>query len=304
MTLDLNDCENEIRDNIFKSTNSITNPNISSNDFKWSDLLLEYEKDRFSDTVKLYKIINDPNLSFQILSTAYKQLKQTAESSTILLYELCTNNLIDDIKKVSDLPIWKEDESIVNESYLLPSTYITSIGENILQIFQKLEPLDSDKPIKDNYFNNINLQLWKEIGGAIGINRNYVPQFKEIKEEENENTEENVEETQTRSMQWIIVICKGLLGHLILQIANIKSIKPKGKKQLCTDISYVKNIFSALGLEIDPIFNILTKILNKSYEELKNHIQNLTLLTPNDPGYEDLVLEMEISKLILHISSI
>lgn len=275
----------------------------------------------------------------------------------------------------------------------MPSTYITHLGESVLQLLEVLEPLDTDdssqissnllstristssstsliddnkknessktstNTLISNCINNINLSLWKTLGGTLGINKNYIPIVKskddnematspsnannnstdptggitsatadddEIEEmippqavsgdlnqqQQPQKSSEDNKNTVTKSIEWLIIISEGLLGNYIMEILNIENIKVHGKNQLNTDISYVKNIFTALGLEIDPIFDLLSQYLQIDVDGLKKEIERMNELLNNNNtannasnNSENIQLKTELAKWLIRITS-
>jgi hypothetical protein len=80
--------------------------------------------------------------------------------------------------------------------------------------------------------------------------------------EEEIEKEENVEmATLTLVNDWLCSIADVIVGLLFCQILSIKKITSSGRRQLETDVTYIRNVISALGLLPHPLLTHLLTLL-------------------------------------------
>jgi hypothetical protein len=212
---------------------------------------------------------------FPKVDEARTRLSQSCHS---LIFNVCYAVPRRHLSSLPSMVVWKE-ENVADElaSYgTLPQQYITHVGEHILALVQALEPFASDPSalsLANDAMSNIRdvaLPFWRELmhacGGADtsdGVVRalmegkdisSRVVRRTSLEEEERDLEEEDEQSRATAAFcnAWLDVVGLAVTGRLLERIVRIPSLTSKGCEHLKSDLSYLINVFSALGVTGHP----------------------------------------------------
>lgn len=217
------------------------------------------------------------------LKSSHTALQHFVETCRKLVFDECFVVPGDWLKAIPDLPDWvKEDNGdndIIDSYSTLPQPYITHVGEHILALVQVLEPFASSN---ENLFyakkvmNDVNVLsrgAWSELASLLGcvddtshgedvqvINSimsgenlpDYVRTIDYLNSEEEDDESHASDEGHMFCNEWLQVVSTALVGRLLERILRIQKLSSKGLEHLSTDLNYIENVFSALGIDGHP----------------------------------------------------
>jgi len=198
------------------------------------------------------------------------------------------------------------------ESYgILPQSFITHVGEHMLALVQALEPFASDTDAL-GLANEIMVgvmevavQPWKEFVAAAGCSftgdeksqleilmrgKDLTKYFLEEEDDdalgdnsgENDDDEEEEEEEDADAKasaafcnQWLDVVGLAVTGRLLERTMRIPRLGRKGAEHLSTDLNYIMNVFTALGVagHPHPLLGYVAQLVTLDEESLRSKIQ-------------------------------
>ncbi|CAB9508810.1 Golgi complex subunit 7 [Seminavis robusta] len=193
------------------------------------------------------------------------------------VYDVCSAVPRKHLRGISTMASWKEESGNDDlASYgTLPQTYITQVGEHMLALVQALEPFASDaealslaNEVMDGV-RDVALQYWREFlasAGSMEKNDEIVKTLMNgeeildlvisaIPHEEDEEDEEEDEATRASTAfcnAWLDAVGLSVTGRLLERIMRIPQLTSKGCEHLSSDLNYIVNVFSALGLDGHP----------------------------------------------------
>jgi hypothetical protein len=198
--------------------------------------------------------------------------RRLATSCHTFVFDVCAAVPRLHLKGMSSLQSWKEaNEQDINSYGILPQSYITHVGEHMLALVQALEPFASDSEalgLANEVMGGVHgvaMQPWREFLSASGTMGsedvikslmngenldNFVVASAALGEEE--GTEEEESEANKFCNVWLDVVSTAVTGRLLERIMRIPSLTPKGCEHLNTDLNYLVNVFSALGVRGHP----------------------------------------------------
>ena len=201
------------------------------------------------------------------------------------MFEVCYAIPEQNLRGISALPVWKQDGAgdEDEESYgILPQSFITHVGEHILALVQALEPFASDKEalgLANEVMTGVievAVQPWKEFVAAAGVSLTgdekseliSLMRGKEVShlfDDDGDNeldhqNEEEVDEDEDPDdkastafcNQWLDVVGLAVAGRLLERTMRIPRLGRKGAEHLATDLNYIRNVFTALGVAGHP----------------------------------------------------
>jgi conserved oligomeric Golgi complex subunit 7 len=202
-------------------------------------------------------------------------LRRFSTACKSLVFHVCSAVPFQALRSMSSLGIWNETGSASHAEFsygTLPQTYITQVGEHMLALVQALEPFASNR---DNLtvvhrvmhqVRSIAVAPWNDFAAAAGFAAsdtilasimdakemyNYVAVVPLDEDEDEEEDEESKAVTEFCN-QWLDVVGLAVTGRLLERIMRIPSLSSKGCEHLQTDLSYLVNVLSALGVSGHP----------------------------------------------------
>jgi conserved oligomeric Golgi complex subunit 7 len=200
-----------------------------------------------------------------------------ASSCHSFVFDICSAVPRKYLSELSQLSTWREGASTGSfDSYgTLPQHCITQVGEHMLALVQAFEPFASD-PASLSIANevmdgvkDVALQPWREFLAAAGFigSDAIVPMLMSGKDIANlvlnnaalgeedamlEGATEDEMASATFCNAWLDVIGLAVTGRLLERIMRISQLTPKGCDHLTSDLNYLVNVFSALGVAGHP----------------------------------------------------
>ncbi len=245
-------------------------------------------------------------------------VSRLARSCQSFVFEVCYAIPEKNLSGISALPVWKQDGagSGDEESYgILPQSFITHVGEHILALVQALEPFASDKEalglaneVMDGVI-GVAVQPWKEFVAAAGVTLTgdgksqlqalmkgkEVSHFFLDEDEEDGVDQQNSEDVEEEDPdarastafcnQWLDVVGLAVAGRLLERTMRIPRLGRKGAEHLATDLNYIRNVFTALGVagHPHPLLGYVAKLVTMDEESLQFKIQSRQgEMTPSD----------------------
>jgi hypothetical protein len=223
----------------------------------------------------LQKFASDSETLFPDAEAAIKTLASSCHS---FVFDICSAVPQKHLNELPQMSAWREGASTdALDSYgTLPQQYITHVGEHMLALVQAFEPFASDpatlsdaNEVMDGV-REVALQPWTEFvaaAGYLGSNSVILELMggKDIGDlvlnnaalaEEDAMLEEGATTDEIASAAfcnaWLDVIGLAVTGRLLERIMRIPQLTPKGCDHLTSDLNYLVNVFSALGVSGHP----------------------------------------------------
>lgn len=242
-----------------------------------------------------------------------RAMKQLAHSCHLFVFDVCSAVPRHHLKGMSSLSTWKEQATAdAFASYgTLPQPYITHVGEHMLALVQALEPFASDasalavaNQVMDGV-RDVALAPWRDLVTAAtltsdiddGVVRSLmdgkqladlVVSSAVMEDEEGEELEEDADE-QERAItafcnSWLDVVGLAVTGRLLERIMRIPSLTQKGCEHLNADLTYLVNVFSALGVSghPHPLLGHVAELAVLDGDALSDRIASRNLTHPLD----------------------
>ena len=240
---------------------------------------------------------------------AHESTSRLARGCLSLVFEVCSAIPERQLRGISALPIWKKDggkggSDGDEESYgILPQQYITQVGEHMLALVQALEPFASD-PDSLGLANEVMsgvmevaVQPWKEFVAAAGcsfagdgksqlevlmrggdLSGFFLDDGGDDDREslETKKTEEEDEgEEAAFCNQWLDVVGMAVTGRLFERTMRIPRLGRRGAEHLATDLNYIMNVFTALGVPSHPhpLLKYITQLVMMEDQIIRSKIQ-------------------------------
>jgi conserved oligomeric Golgi complex subunit 7 len=223
-----------------------------------------------------------------------------ASSCHSFVFDVCSSVPRKYLSELSQLSSWRKGASTDSfDSYgTLPQHYITQVGEHMLALVQAFEPFASD-PVALSIGNevmggvkDVALQPWSEFLAAAGfLGSDAVVSMlmggKDIATlvlnnaalGEEDAVLEGATEDEIASAAfcnaWLDGIGLAVTGRLLERIMRIPQLTPKGCDHLTSDLNYLVNVFSALGVagHPHPLVSHLGTLVSLSDGDLEEHIK-------------------------------
>ena len=244
-------------------------------------------------------------------STLYPQVEEATDRLTrtchAFVLDICAAVPRKHLSNMSDMVQWKAPSSAsdVDAYGTLPQQYITLVGEHMLSLVEALERFAADSKtlaVANEVMDGVKdaaVQPWTEFLGASGafVDESLARSLMEAKGIErlvlnNSSLTEDAElepgasEDEKRSArfcnQWLDVIGLSITGRLLERVMCIPQITQKGCEHLAADLSYLVNVFSALGVagHPHPLVSHLAALSALGSDELVAHVATRN---PADP---------------------
>eukprot|EP00814_Leptocylindrus_danicus_P006422 CAMPEP_0116031828 /NCGR_PEP_ID=MMETSP0321-20121206/17788_1 /TAXON_ID=163516 /ORGANISM="Leptocylindrus danicus var. danicus, Strain B650" /LENGTH=876 /DNA_ID=CAMNT_0003507111 /DNA_START=111 /DNA_END=2741 /DNA_ORIENTATION=- len=238
---------------------------------------------------------------------SYQAGQKLASACRMFVFDLCYAVPRKWLASMSTLPEWTEKDDgntdIMSSYSILPQSYITHVGEHILALVQALEPfasVESSLTLSKEAMQNMNsvaIEPWRELASLIGcvqgedddvidflMEGKSLPDFVTISdfEEDEDEDEEDMDESHRFCNEWLGVISSAVTGRILERMLKIQALSTKGRNHLVTDINYIENVFSALGVSghPHPLLGHFSTILTLNTDDL-----NDVLSKRSDLGY-------------------
>lgn len=237
-----------------------------------------------------------------------------AKSCLSLVFEVCSAIPERQLRGISALPVWKQEgggsgiDGDNEESYgILPQSFITHVGEHMLALVQALEPFASDTDalgLANEVMAGVMevaVQPWKEFVAAAGCSftgdeksqleilmrgKDLTKYF--LEEEDDDALEDNAgdpdeeeeeEDADAKASaafcnQWLDVVGLAVTGRLLERAMRIPRLGRKGAEHLSTDLNYIMNVFTALGVagHPHPLLGYVAQLVTLDEESLRSKI--------------------------------
>jgi len=218
------------------------------------------------------------------------------------------------LRSVTSMPVWRGGNDVGKEmsSFApldnynkLPQQYITQIGEHILALVHALEPFasNSEALVTVNQvlpgLKSLARQAWKDLISTTGCGIDVEDDSKinlivdgteeflmiptllsgstehSFYEEESEKGTTEQKEAADFCNQWLDVVCSAVTGRLLEKILRISRLSPTGCAQMEADLTYIINVFSAIGLQghPHPLLVHLLELIRMSHISLASRIK-------------------------------
>ena len=243
------------------------------------------------------KTVGGINVLFPKSMDSMDRLIKSCQS---FVFDICSAIPMKSLNDMPSLSIWNQGTGIWSsntDSYgMIPQSYITHVGEHMLDLVQAFEPFASSNEalqlanLAMDGVENLALSSWKEFASAINYidatDKNFLKtlsngqalkdhvlgQINQIYEDE-DSVEEELDVADTSSAifcnQWLGVICSAVTGRLLERTMRITCLNQKGCEHLSVDFNYLVNVLSALGVKDHP-------------HPLLSHIVGVTKMEPRD----------------------
>ena len=255
---------------------------------------------------------NDSHPLSPLFPKALDSTSRLARSCLSLVFEVCSAIPERQLHGISALPIWKQEggegsDGADEESYgILPQPFITHVGEHMLALVQALEPFASDSEalgLANEVMAGVMevaMQPWKEFVAAAGCSftgdekaqlkilmrgkdlTKYLLDEDAIvednaNEEEDEDEEEDADSRASAAFcnQWLDVVGLAVTGRLLERTMRIPRLGRKGAEHLSTDLNYIRNVFTALGImgHPHPLLGYIAQLVTLDEVSLRSKIQ-------------------------------
>ncbi len=255
---------------------------------------------------------NDSSLTVSLLPLfprSHESTSRLARSCLSLVFEVCSAIPERQLRGISALPIWKQDRvggggDGDEESYgILPQQYITQVGEHILALVQAFEPFASDADalgLANEIMSDVMevaVQPWKEFVAAAGCSftgdgksqlevlmsgadlSKYFLDDSNGDDRESFETKKSDEEDEGEEERfcnsWLDVVGMAVTGRLLERTMRIPRLGKRGAEHLATDLNYIMNVFTALGVPSHPhpLLKYITQLVMMEDEMLRSKIR-------------------------------
>ena len=245
------------------------------------------EIELYLETKQVYQIPR----TFESIDTLAKMCRQ-------LVFEACFAVPRKWLGKMHCNAEWAElasdNEDIISSYSILPQPYITHIGEHILALVQVLEPFATNKDslvftkIAMTDLNKVSKESWIELGGMLGyviedndqldlvITGKNLPSFIDVPNYDDDDENEDLDESHKFCNEWLDAVSTAVVGRMIEKIFRIDALSSKGLNHLATDLGYIVNVFSALGIinHPHPLLFHLSRLASLPKNEFEAELAN------------------------------
>ena len=240
---------------------------------------------------------------------SHDSTSRLARACLSLVFEVCSAIPERQLRGISALPIWKQDRGggdvDEEDSYgILPQQYITQVGEHLLALVQALEPFASNSEALElvnevmNGVMEVAVQPWKEFVAATGCSftgdgKSQVEMLMmgrdlskfllddAIDDEcgltESKKNEDEIDDGESALFcnKWLDVIGLAVTGRLLERMMRIPRLGRRGAEHLATDLNYIMNVFTALGVPSHPhpLLKYITQLVMMDDQMLRSKIQ-------------------------------
>ena len=248
-------------------------------------------------------------------------LTRLVKSCQSFVFDVCSAIPMKSLNDMTSLPIWSQGAGMWSsntDSYgLIPQSYITQVGEHMLDLVQAFEPFASSSDalqlanLAMDGIKNIALVPWKEFAVASNcvdatdkssiasllsgqtLKDHVLGRMTEIYEDDDNAEEEEDADSPSAIFcnQWLDVICSAVTGRLLERTMRINRLSTKGCDHLSVDFDYLVNVLSALGVSGHP-------------HPLLSHVVEIVKMEPSDLQSRLLVSTNEKSSVPQNIQNV
>lgn len=209
-------------------------------------LYLAQEPDKAKRLVSLLRSLDETDIS--LLSEGKRELDAFAASCQMFVYDTMFVHIQNKLDGMGRLDAWRSEPEELPEGVELPTfslsplEYITQIGEHLLTLPQQLEPFVDAGP----------MAIRPEVFAKAGVK----PPDQQLE----------------FAAQWLSLVSEGTMSYYYDRILAIPYLTHEGGNQLATDVAYLFNILSALGIPPDPKLELLSGLLKVAPDGFDNFI--------------------------------
>ena len=235
------------------------------------------------------------NIAQNIFSSINVPLLRLKSSAGSLLFDLCTSIPDKVIADLASEDVWASVDTTKNaiDESLLPQPSITQVGEHMLSLVQELETFASTDALPDllvlsdeaysiaaasrgwmklkqilNLKENDGIeQICKRsncIAAISSAEKSFGSSSSILPEDFADNVEGGDDEAVVRFVnEWLGAIADAIIGSVLVQLCQITVLSSTGCAQLLTDIGYIENVVTAMGLKHHPILNHIKFLLKR-----------------------------------------
>ena len=230
-----------------------------------------------------------------------------ARSCLSLVFEVCSAIPERNLRGISTLPVWREEGGDEDEeSYgILPQAFMTHVGEHMLALVQALEPFASDDEalgLANEVMSDVmevSVQPWKEFVAAAGCSfmgnektqleilmkgKDIKKYFLDNEDDDDEIVDDDVQDDDEEEEEgesavfcnkWLDVVGLAVTGRLLERTMRIPRLSKSGAEHLATDLNYICNVFTALGItgHPHPLLGYMAQLVTLDDESLRSTIQ-------------------------------
>jgi len=236
--------------------------------------------ERMKKLISFFSNLED--VAFKLLPTPANLLNSYSTSVHGFVFDALFAFFKDKLESIPNLEVWTTEPqfsplNLPTFSHA-PSSYMTQIGEQLLMLPQRLEPFvnASNEAIALESRNSKNSNKGKE-----SIPDDMEEGFESgVSQEASTSDTGNEDDENKFAFHWISAVGRGTVSLYIQKILEIQSLSDLGTKQLVTDIGYLINVLSVLGVAIDPNLEIVLKYLTAKERMIswEQRIRNQRLL--------------------------
>lgn len=230
-----------------------------------------------------------------------EQVDNCVQKVQKLVFDCLFLPLRKDLQGLHSWPLWKQQQEKQNdedvplpEFSLQPSAYITQVGDTLLTLMEQLEPQVSKYEEQAS-------ELKKAIVKTREDDRSRT-RAKEVKMGDKLSLlgADGALKQDSSSQFWMSKIVEGLGELLLKEIMDIPRIEDKGSAQLGTDLNYLSNVIQALGVQLNPALEHISKFLVLSTAEIRTRWEQKKLAAgwskPTLPYLKKLLVTRGIKK--------
>ena len=219
-----------------------------------------------------------------VLPRAFRACLKSQKDAWKIAHEIILLPVEQLLRPFCDMAVWtqftaedaEEDEvassHTTNEAVYGQSDYATSLGENLLDLVQRLEPLfqigssDEDSNASDavsvNWASVAHLAEGEWDGAAIQL------RIRHAKLAVASGMEKIAKLKLSLPELWLNLASQGLQARLVRKILGIKHLSRYGCLQLSEDLNYLATVISAVGVVPAPILAHTRELVSMKFEEL------------------------------------
>lgn len=122
----------------------------------------------------------------------------------------------------------------------------------------------------------------------------------DVEHEEEEEEEEDAKASAAFCNQWLDVVSLAVTGRLLERTMRIPRLGRKGAEHLATDLNYIRNVFTALGVagHPHPLLGYVAQLATLEDGALRDRIQRRRRQEIGDDSMEDEVLSEALMEMI------
>eukprot|EP00741_Cyanophora_paradoxa_P025709 tig00000388_g24810.t1 len=220
------------------------------------------DKERLARVKALFRRLDEGRLHVVGAAQGHLQALYTALRS--LVYDAATHAVRLKLAPIPSLPVWASEPAPAPSGLMLPVfslsplEYVTQVGEHLLTLPQQLEPFAAAAAA----------------GGAGHASLPLFEDFPSPAAPAPEGEEEDEEAAGAFAAGWIAAVAKGTAQMYVEQILQIPNLGATGSRQLATDIGYLSNVMSALGVAVEAPLRAAQRLLGASRDEFLDAVED------------------------------